>query len=242
MDLGERKLIHGLETQGHRDSWCATLRIDLSTDNNTWFNDTIVYKANTNPHAIANIKLKKPRDARYLRVYPQSVGGKNNTDQGGRGKLRLEVFWTEAAYIETKHNNAHATQIRPILKKQNGNGNDRETTTNPDHVNLPEGPPTVVTLCTELVRLRGGPYWSESYALLRAPSRVTSSGQPGRPHLCVVDHVTDGGRWILMGSYQSDRPFITNHVPKIAVGYVHTQYANKTLQKHIPAFQNTSKS
>ena len=43
-----------------------------------------------------------------------------------------------------------------------------------EKVKIPEPPGIVVNLSTELVQLRGGPYWSESYALLRPTLLATS--------------------------------------------------------------------
>lgn len=229
LDLGEVKTIHGFETQGHSSHgghWCKTIRFDTSIDCKKW-NREGIFQANVGTDDIKKNKLKEDKHARYVRFYPQKCGG----GHGGWGKLRVEVFWTEPLnYIPEEKKNTEEKQERgynageekienakeELIKKQT-EGKENQNF----EIHLPDPPPIVVTMCTELVRLRGGPYWSESYAILRSPSRVTSSGLPGQPKLTVVDHMTDGGRWILVGSFQSDRPNgIVNRMPEITVGII----------------------
>ena len=67
------------------------------------------------------------------------------------------------------------------------------------------------SLTTELLRLRGGPYWTISYAWLRATPWARSvpydndrdDTDEGEPKMFCVDHETDGGGWVLVASYQS---------------------------------------
>ena len=212
IDLGRVLTVQGFETQGHPSHgghWCKTLRCETSIDGNTDWKNEGTFPANTNPNDVTNMKLKKERYARYVRFFPQQCGG----GHGGWGKLRVEIFWTEPLnYVppttgeykhtgETKNNGDAAAAAAAAAARKDKSKTPKELR---QELGLPEYPGTVVTLSTELVRLRGGPYWSESYALLRATGRATLEGSPGTPLLCVVDHVTDGGRWILLGSWQSD--------------------------------------
>ena len=205
LDLGEVKTIHGFETQGHSSHgghWCETIRFDTSIDCKKWSREGI-FQANKGTDDIKNNKLKEEKYARYVRFYPQKCGG----GDGGWGKLRVEVFWTEALnYVPEQKLNERKVNER---KENNINNNDNDNMKQDDS-NLPEFPGIVVTMSTELVRLRGGPYWTESYALLRRSSRASSSRIEGKkdnivkPTLCVVDHTTDGGRWILISTYSSE--------------------------------------
>ena len=66
---------------------------------------------------------------------------------------------------------------------------------------LPPLPKPEVTLTSEVVRLRGGPYWTMSYARLRPTS--FASHHPEVSRVFCVDHCTDGGRWILVARHGS---------------------------------------
>ena len=212
---------------GHHDAWCETVHVDLSEDKKNWFQDKVDYKANHDPDTVANIKLKAAREARYIRVYPFKVAGPIVSE---RGKLRLDIFWTEAEFRPAKRG--------PETKeKEQNKGKKIKMEQDNRAPGLPEPPPCVVTMCTELVRLRGGPYWSESYALLRASSRAHPDGVPGDPLLCVVDHATDGGRWVLIGSFQSDKPQIARNC-KCAIRTTScVQCMNANKNTHTTAFE-----
>ena len=97
----------------------------------------------------------------------------------------------------------------------------------------PELPLPQCTLTTELLRLRGGPYHSLSYARLRVSERLRRGGgvldasDAGSGAWLAVDHDCDGGRWICIGSFQTIYPKVhetsppmrcvgsTDHVPGI---------------------------
>ena len=69
---------------------------------------------------------------------------------------------------------------------------------------LPPLPKPEVTLTSEVVRLRGGPYWSMSYARLRPTSFASHHPEVSRvSRVFCVDHCTDGGRWILVARHES---------------------------------------
>ena len=76
----------------------------------------------------------------------------------------------------------------------------------------PELPLPQCTLTTELLRLRGGPYHSLSYARLRVSERlrqgvgVLNASAADSGAWLAVDHDCDGGRWICIGSYQTIYP------------------------------------
>ena len=94
LDFGEVKTVHGFETQGHGSHgghWCQTIRFETSIDGTKWHNEG-VFQANKGPTDIKNNKLKQEKYAKYVRFYPQKCGG----GHGGWGKLRVEIFWTEA--------------------------------------------------------------------------------------------------------------------------------------------------
>ena len=230
IDLGRVLTIQGFEMQGHSShggGWCKTIRFETSVRDPKVFQNQGIYPGNKGPDDIKNNKLtaKDPVLARYIRFYPQKCGGV----KGGWGKLRVEIFWTEPEnYLAPINDIIKAqgeTKTKEDTKKDKEKKKEKEKEINQDDLSgIPDLPATVVTLGTELVRLRGGPYWNESYALLRATKRalVDSTVTP-IPVLCTVDHVTDGGRWILVGSWQSDQvakdSTPENVLPKRTVGW-----------------------
>ena len=219
IDMGRVLTVQGFEMQGHPSyggHWCKKVRVTTSIDQKKWEVEG-AFPGNQGPNDVKNNKLKRGKNARYVRFYPMECGGKH----GGWGKLRVEIFWTEPLdYIpplldagETKERTKHGTTTKGETKKGETEGKEGEqvkkTREEINHeLGIPEYPGTVVTLCTELLRLRGGPYWSESYAILRATPQAKfgpySALGLGKPTLCVVDHRTDGGRWILLGVWQSE--------------------------------------
>jgi hypothetical protein len=206
IDLGRVLAVHGFETQGHNSEniagWCTTIRFESSLNGQQWKNEGL-FDANKGPQDVQNNKLKNGEiNARYVRFYPKKCGG------SGDGKLRVEIFWTDPVnYVSPgEAKEAKEAQDAKEAKEAQAKKEAEKKLKEKEDLGIPDLPPVVVSLGTELVRLRGGPYWSESYARLR-PTRRTSNDSSINPllitpsTLCVVDHVTDGGRWILVGSW-----------------------------------------
>jgi hypothetical protein len=165
VDLGGIRKVEGFETQGSSyggKSWCTKIRFDTSNDEKSWTH-LGVFNGNTSPNDIKNNKLTEPTSARYVRFYP--IEWKNS-----RPKLRVEIFWSGSSkMIETKttgETRKMGTPPPPPPLAMKGRTKEK--------VKIPEPPGIVVNLSTELVQLRGGPYWSESYALLRPTLLATS--------------------------------------------------------------------
>ena len=84
---------------------------------------------------------------------------------------------------------------------------------------IPRLPVPDVTLATEVLRLRGGPCWTMSYARLR-PTMLASS-HPETTHVFCVDHCTDGGRWILAASHQTTHEQMVNERAPMKLSLIH---------------------
>ena len=175
IDLGCVRTVEGFETQGSTYGsssggvWCTTIRFDVSLDQETW--KTVgTFEANKNANDVVNNKFSTPTRARYARFYPQE------TCRNQRAKLRVEIFWSgsSAAPIEDEEDQSGEERKESNDDEQT---KDAQLDDVESEVHIPEPPGIAVTLSTELVRLRGGPYWSESYAWLRPTLLAKSNNE-----------------------------------------------------------------
>ena len=136
----------------------------MSLDQETW--KTVgTFEANKNANDVVNNKFSTPTRARYARFYPQE------TCRHQRAKLRVEIFWSgsSAAPVEDEEERKESNDEEQTKDAQLDDGGSA--------IHIPEPPGIAVTLSTELVRLRGGPYWSESYAWLRPTLLAKSNNE-----------------------------------------------------------------